>query len=209
VSSDLASGTDLGTFLGLSPAPTGATLTSLNRYVDGAVALFQKLTHRTEAPFQDEESDRIEIHDGMGQTTILLDYPPDLVTEVTIGRDLDDPSETLDVSDPLQVIWREGDRRLRRTDGKNWQVSWATPGFVKVVYDAQADLPEDVRQAVLRLAGTLYQQQVSGTLTGLKSETLDNYSATYADLNTTVTTTGLADPAWIDVVDAHRRLIAL
>jgi hypothetical protein len=69
------------------------------------------------------------------------------------------------------------------------------------VYDTQDDLPADVTAAVLAMAAQGYQTQ--GT-EGITSETLDNYSVTFAKPGVTATV-----PGWQSAVSRYRRLVTL
>ena len=212
--SDLADGTDLAKFLGLSPLPAvnSPVWIQLDDQVTAAITAFELDTHRTLAPFQDEQTGRKEIHDGIGQKYLLLDYQPRSVSAAIVGTDLANPTETLTVGDPAVVVWRKGDRRLWRMDGKRWHVGWKTPGWVQVTYNTLADLPEDVKQAVLQYAATLYHSLPISGSAGIQSEseTLDNYSRSVTYANASVTEAAPeASLQWLSAVKRHKRLIAV
>lgn len=210
---DLASADQLTLLLGL---PEGTDADLLDMLVTQAEAIFEAETNRRDTPFQAAQTDRAEVHDAVGNVRLWLDYPIADVTTIELGQDVNAPDETLDPA--TQVVFRVGTRQLIRTDGGVWSamtwalLSWArggpqvpsgdwpaSPSFVQVTYNTQDDLPEDARTAVLQLAAQMYRGLGSE---GLSSETLDNYSATFAGTAQTV-------PGWSQAVARNRRLVAL
>lgn len=197
--SDLASVGDLALLLGLAEGTDEDLLTVL---LDGAVALFESQTGRTLTPFASGVTGRVEILDARPATRIWLDYPIQDVTAIALGVDVANPDETLNPDDPKKVSWRVGQRVLMRTDGRLWTTAWGSfdrwPSFIQVTYDTQDDLPADAKLAVLQLASAMYRR---GGAEGIRSETLDNYSVTFAQA-------AAEDPAWQLAVNHHRRLVA-
>lgn len=190
---DLATVDDLTLLLGLAE---GTDEDLLQLLLDGAEALFESDAARAAAPFQSAQTGRVEILEGRRSRQLWLDYPVQTVTAIALGVDVNSPTETLTPGDATKVVWRAGSRRLTRTDGGHWQTG--DPSYVKVTYDAQADLPEDAKLAILKLAAAMYQR---GGTEGVRSETLDTYSVTFAHV-------AQEDPAWQLAVNYHRRLVA-
>jgi hypothetical protein len=221
MASDLASVDELALLLGLSESQAETDEDLLELILDGAVALFQSETDRSDTPFQESEEDREEIFDARNTARVMLDYPIASVSAIALGVNVASPSETLDPDDAAQVVYRIGKRDLVRTDGGLWSagsgvLSWARggalvpdvdggPSFVKVTYTTQDDLPADAKAAVLRLAAQLYQQKDRG---GVDSETLDNYTVMYTNMST-FADASRKDPAWAVAVQKHRRFVAL
>lgn len=202
---DLASTDDLGLLLGLTEAQTELAEDLLTLLLDGAESLFEAETGRSAIPFQAAQTGRVEIRDGSRSRKLWLDYPVATLSAVVIGVDVGAPDTTLTVADARSVVWRVGKREIVRTDGGCWQSG--CPSFVKATYTTQADLPEDAKAAVLGLCATMYGQ-IGAKTAGIKSETLDNYSATYVTQQDFVTA-ARQDPAWAIAVAAHRRLVAV
>lgn len=217
---DLASVDELATLLGLTETEQDTAEDLLTLLLDSAEAVFESQVDRLERPFQAAQSGRVEIHEGIGSTKLGLDYPIGTVTAIALGLDVAAPTETLSPADATKVVWRAGQRTLTRTDGGVWTsqgsalLSWARggplvpdefdtlPGYVKVTYDAADDLPADAKLAVLGLAALMYRQ--SGA-EGVQSETLDNYSVTFAKASQVAETV----PGWLPAVQRHRRLVAV
>lgn len=202
---DLATAEDLALLLGLTDAQAELAEDLLTSLLDGAESLFEADTGRSAIPFLAAQSGRVEIRDGSRSRKLWLDYPVSAVTAAVIGVDVASPDVTLTVADARSIVWRVGKRELVRTDGGCWQSG--CPSFVKVTYNAQADLPEDAKAAVLRLAAAMWGQR--STLTaGVASETLDNYSVTYVT-QSAFAEVARQDPAWAIAVSRHRRLVSV
>lgn len=203
---DLATPDDLALLLGLTDAQAELADDLLTALVDGAEGLFEADTGRAAIPFRAAQSGRVEIRDGSRSRKLWLDYPVATVTAIAIGVDVGDPAETLAPADARKVVWRVGARLLTRTDGGSWG-GGCWPAYVKVTYDAQADLPEDAKAAVLRLAAAMWGQRATLTA-GIASETLDNYSVTYTT-QSAFADVARQDPAWAIAVARHRRLVSV
>jgi len=186
---DLVSLSELKTFLRVSGTTDDALLETL---LDQIEDLFERACGRSHAPFQGAQTGRVEWHDGTART-LWLDYPVQSLTAITLGHDASAPVETLAVSDPAIVRWEVGSRRVERVDG----ATFGAPGvrrFVRVTYDAQADLPASAALAVKRATATVYRQIGSEDA---RSEQLPDFSHVLAE--------AAADPAWQLAVAAHRR----
>lgn len=204
--SDLATVDDLALLLGLTETQADLAEDLLTQLLDSAEALFESETGRLGLPFQAAQTGRIEILRAPRSANLWLEYPIAQVSKVAMGLDVEAPTETLDPTDAAQLVWRAGQRLLERTDGRGWS-GWCATRFVKVTYDAQADLPEDAKAAVLRLAAAMWGTK--GNLNaGLASETLDNYSATYVN-QSMFADAARQDPAWVIAVARHRRFTAI
>lgn len=128
-----------------------------------AISEFVRDCHREHRPFQDAESGRVEVRDGTGTREVWVDYPVGALTALTLGRTAT-PDETLDVSDPEVISWKEGDRRIVRVDGGVFGCK-GSPNYVRVTYDAQADLPVDAANAVKRRAAAYWRESGTGEAT--------------------------------------------
>ena len=182
---------DLQAYLGID---TDAEL--LQALLDEVEALLVAACDRQDRPFAAAaEAARTEIHDGTGTATLWLDYPAsaaDTVTSLVIGRDAEDPDETVDVSD---IFVRAGSRQLRRTDGGRFGCV-DDPGVVHVTYTAAADLPADAALAVKRVVAAIYWQRGSE---GTSTERVGGYSAELSAV-------AASDPVWRAAVDRHREV---
>jgi hypothetical protein len=197
--SNLADAEDLATLLGLALPLSSTDEALLEQLLDRATTIFETAVNRADSPFGSGRTGLIEIYEGQGSRRLVLNYPIKAVTSVVIGRDLSAPEVTLDVTDPLVVMFRG--RELLRNDGLGWKLPSHHPSFVKIVYNSLDDVPTDATEAVLSLAGMMYQRV---GIEGLKSETLDNYSASFltqTDFDTEV-------PGWTLAVEHHKRLLA-
>lgn len=142
-----------------------------------------------------------------------------MVTSIKLGRSFATPDETLDPTDPEQVMYKVGGTELLRTDGGYWDrstgglLSWAAggrmnegltpngpPTMVQVVYTTQDFRPPEAQLAVVLAVAALYNQRGNE---GLKSESLGQYSYTLANLTAEE---GPVGKAWRDAVEAHRRV---
>jgi hypothetical protein len=207
---DLASVDDLALLLGLTEAQAELGEDLLTQLLDGAEALFEAETGRGDVPFAAAATGRVEILEARRSRRLWLDYPIATVTAIALGADVSTPSETLAPADATKVVWRAGERAIVRVDGGVWSTTCrpfeAAPSFVKVTYNTQADLPDDAKAAVLRLAAAMYGQRPSLTQ-GIASETLDNYSVSFVN-QSMFADAARTDPAWAIAVARHRRLTA-
>lgn len=204
---ELASTDELALALGLSEVQADLQDDYLAFLLDQAEVLFTTATHRSGVPFQAAEDGRIEILEAPVGRTLWLDYPVSEVTDVIVGADLLNPDTTLDPTDAADLIWRAGKRDVVRMD-EPWSPRRGldcAPVFVQVTYDAQADLPLDAKAAVLSLARAGYHAAATASGT-IQSESLDNYSVTYATAVQAMTTAQAVDPAWALAVARHKRL---
>jgi hypothetical protein len=204
---ELASTDELALKLGLSEVQADLQDDYLAFLLDQAEALFTTATNRADIPFQDAEADRVEIIEAPTGRSLWLDYRVAEVTDVIVGSDLLNPEVTLDPTDASEVIWRAGKRDLVRMDA-TWRCRApkdAVPIFVQVTYDTQADLPDDAKAAVLSLAAAGYHGAATASGT-IQSETLDNYSVSYATAQQAMTLAQASDPAWAIAVARHKRL---
>lgn len=203
---DLATVDDLVLRLKLSESTADQNDDLLQALLDDAEALFLSHTGRVACPFSAAISGRVEIHEAPADRLLFVDYPVDAITDIVIGPDIANPTDTLDVTDATQVVWREGSRQIVRMDDF-WRLPapWcAAPSFVQVTYDTQEDLPPDAAAAVLSLAATGWNtsRTASGTI---QSEQLDNYQVTYALARDAMTIVAQQSPAWAIAVARHRR----
>jgi hypothetical protein len=189
---DLATLAEFEEFLGGTVA---AEATLRQAILDGVEAAFERECGRTAIPFVAAQSARAEVRDGSGSEAIWLDYPITTLTSITLGYDHTDPDETLTVAD---LLYASGTRRIVRQDG--WFGPFEAPRYVKVTYDAAADLPADAKLAVLREAARRYRARGSEEV---KSETMGPYSVTYA----TASTGTSGDPEWRAAVAMHTRVL--
>lgn len=189
---------ELKTYLGDAPASADDTL--LTQLIDDVEALFASETGRALSSFQAAGSARTEVHDGTGSSTLWLDYPIVALTSITLGYDASVPDETLTIADRNVLVYAVGERRIMRTDGGRFgRVGW--PGYVQVVYDFGADLPDNAALAIKSVAAMAYRRRGSEAE---KSETLGSfYSHTMVDDIATV------DPFWTMAVAANRRTLLL
>lgn len=164
--------------------------------LDQVEATFLRECGRELVPFADTQAARAETRDGTGTAFLFLDYPVTTLTSVTLGYDPLTPDETVDIT---QVVRGAGRRRLVRIDGGAFG-GFGAPRYVKVVYDAGADLPTDVKAAILRMAATMYRRRGSEEV---KSETMGPYSVTFANVDQVAA----ADPVWAAAVAGHTRSV--
>lgn len=148
---------------------------------------------RKDRPFQAASAGRIEYAEGSGAATLWLDYPVAALTSVALGPDHTAPSETLVVNDQTKLVWSVGSPRLVRVDGGLFGAV-DQPRFVKVTYDAGADLPSDATLAVLRVTAAIWRQRGAEDVT---SERVGGYSADLAPAAD-------SDPVWQAVVAQYR-----
>ena len=190
--SDLVSLTDAKTFLEISVSTDDALLTDLLEHLEG---LFEANTGRKSVPFTAAATARSEVKDGTGSRMLYLDYTIADVTSISLGFDSSDFVETLDPDDPDVVVWGVGSRIIERVDGGRFGAAGA-PRYVTVVYNHQADLPQEAQIAIKRLLSQVYRQRGSEDAT---REEIGNYTRTLSKLVDT-------DPIWESAVTANRRM---
>ncbi len=189
---DLVSLTEVKTFLEISATTDDTLLTGLLEHAEG---LFEAHTGRKSVPFVAAASARSEVKDGTGAAKLYLDYTIADVTSISLGFDSSDFAETLNPDDPDVVVWGVGSRIIQRVDGGRFGFAGA-PRYVTVVYDHQADLPEEAQIAIKRLVSQVYRQRGSEDAT---REEIGNYTRTLSRLMDT-------DPIWEAAVTANRRM---
>jgi hypothetical protein len=167
----------------------------LQMLLDGTEEDFERECGRASVPFVAAALARAEVRDGVGSDAIWLDYGITTLTSVTLGYDHSDPDETLTVAD---LIYAAGSRRIVRLNG--WFGPFDAPRYVKITYDAAADLPTDVKLAVLDEATRRYRTRGSEEV---KSETMGPYSVTYRDAS--VGHSG--DSGWSRAIAKHTRVL--
>jgi hypothetical protein len=166
----------------------------LQLLLDQVTAMFERLCDRKRAPFSDAIPARSEVHDGTGTDTLFLDYPVASLTSVKIGRDVNAPTETLDVADVDVLVYAAGEREIRRTDGGTFGELDAAR-CVHVTYATEDDRPDDAKLAVKRVVAQLYGQRGSEDAA---SETVDGHQRQMADLAAT-------DAVFCAALRTHRR----
>lgn len=190
---DMVSLADLQTFLELSGGTDDNLLTDL---LDHAEGLFESETGRKATPFTAADTGRSEVKDGTGSAELYLDYPISAITSISLGFDSSDFDETLTPSDPDKVVWGVGSRRIMRVDGGIFGRT-AQPRYLTIVYDHQADLPEEVQLAIKRVVAQIYRQRGSEDAT---REQIGPYVRNLSDLVTT-------DPLWRRAVAGNTRRV--
>lgn len=146
------------------------------------------------APFAIAASGRTEVHDGTGTHELWLEYPASSLTSVALGYDPLTPDETLDVSDPSVIV--AAGARLSRVDGGTFGFAGA-PLYVRVTYNASADLPQDAALAIVRAATAVFRQRGSEDAS---RESLGGVTTDFSRITE-------SDPVWTSAVQAHRRLM--
>jgi hypothetical protein len=187
--STLATLEHLWDFLGLE---WGEEEELLQQLLDEVEATFVAACRRQHRPFQGAELGRVEEHDGSGSTSLWLHYPVTALATVTLGADHEHPDETLTAAD-LHVV--AGRRRIQRRNGATFGALDA-PGYVRVTYNAAADLPLGAGLAVVRVAAAVYRQRGSEDVKSERSGTYSSELAAVAD----------SDPLWQAAVEAHREI---
>ena len=190
---DLVSLADLQTFLELSSGTDDDLLTDL---LDHAEGLFESETGRKNVPFIAAASARSEVKDGTGSAEVYLDYPINDITSISLGFDSSAFVETLTPSDPDKVVWGARSRRIMRVDGGIFGRT-GQPRYLTIVYDFNADLPEEAQLAIKRVVAQTYRQRGSEDAT---REKIGPYSR---DLSNLVET----DPLWRRAVAANTRRV--
>lgn len=170
---DLVSVEDLQTFLELSSGTDDALLGDL---LDHAEGLFESECGRKDAPFTAADTARSEVKDGTGSPELYLDYPISDVTSISIGFDSLNFEDTLDPDDPDVVVWGAGSRRIERVDGGIFG-RLGKPRYLTILYDFQADLPEEAQLAIKKVVAQVYRQRGSE---GATREQIGSYIRTMA-----------------------------
>lgn len=166
---------------------------------EGVEAQFLTAAGRGDLPFIAATTARVEIHDGTGTERLYLDYQIASATGVTsilIGQDPATPTETLDPTDIDVISYSADSRQILRTDGGRFARA-GRARVVQVTYDHAADLPDDARLAILRVAAQVYEQRGREDA---KTEKLGDLSSAMAHLITD-------DPIWSQAVARHSRLV--
>ena len=192
--SDLVSLAEVKVFLKIPVATTGddTLLTDLLEHAEG---VFESDAGRKDTPFTAVASARSEVRDGTGTRHIDLDYDISDVASISLGFDSSDFVETLNPDDADKVVWGTSQRRISRVDGGRFgSADW--PRYITVVYDHEADLPEDAQIAVKRLVAEVYRQRGS-------EEASREQIGTY--IRSMGTVTSRFDKHWTVAVEANRR----
>ena len=192
---DLVSVAELKVFLKIAVADTDDD-TLLGDLLDHTEGLFESETGRKDAPFVTSGSDRSEVNDGTGTPELYLDYPISDVTSISLGFDSGDFEDTLDPDDADIVVWGAGSRKIERVDGGVFG-RLNKPRYVTVVYDFQADLPEEAQLAIKRVVGQIYRQRGSEDA---DREQIGSYIRKLSNLVDT-------DPLWRRAVEGNRRRV--
>lgn len=189
--SDLVSVAELQAFL-----KSGAVDdTLMGAILDGVEALLERQCNRVEAPFTASVTPVTEVWDGTGGAVLFLHYGITTLTSVKIGADASSPDETLTVADVHSVRFASGKRRLVRADGGTFGEA-GDQRVVHVAYTPAADLPEDCKQAVKRVAAAVYNQL--GT-EGTSAQSVGGFSHSIEQVAT-------GDMAWMLAVHGHTRI---
>lgn len=145
--SDLVELADLKTYLGDAPASSHDTL--LQALLDGVEALFISETGRSAFT---AAGDAVEVLDGTGTSELYLDFPiaEDGLTSIKLGYNSTSPDETLAVTDKNVLVYGEGSRIVRRTDGGTFGRG-GEPRYVTVEYEHQGDEVADTASAALAI----------------------------------------------------------
>ena len=188
---ELVSVPEMLAFLG---NPQGADSTLLESILDGVEDQFEAACNRRERPFQGApDAARLEVRDGTGTPSLFLDYPITTLTSVTLGRNVADLDETLDITDVDVLVYEVGSRRIIRTDGGTFGCL-GSPRYVRVTYLPAADLPDLVALAVKRATAAIYRQLGAEDST---SERLSTFSRELLEVF------GDGDSVWRAAVHAH------
>ena len=175
-------------FLGVEDAQE---IPVLERIIDGVEALFLVQANRRERPFQAAQAGRVDVLDGTGSPVLVLDYPVTSLTSVLIGADPLAPVESLAVADVQVLRYRVNRATLTRIGGTFG--TRADPRVVHVTYNAAADLPEEVRLAVLSVTAAVYRRRGSEDAS---SERVGGYATDLAAV-------AKSDPLWQMALSAH------
>lgn len=182
------------TYLGDAPASADDAL--ITALIDDVEALFASEAGRGTVAFQAAAAGRVEFHDATGAAHLYLDYPVAALTSVSLGWNTAAFDETLTIADPTVIVYTVGGRRITRTDGGTFGRAGHLK-YVRVVYDAAADLPAGAKLAIKSVVAQAYRRRGSEAE---KSETLGSfYSRTLVD------DVAGADPYWRTAVAANAR----
>lgn len=191
MAADLVSLAEFDAWLGGAVTAENDMRTAILEQVE---AQFERECGRSAIPFVAAQPGRAEVRDGTGSEAIWLDYPISVLTSITLGFDHTNPTETLTVGD---LLYAAGERRIVRQDGRFG--CFGAPRYVKVTYNAAADLPVDAKLAILNEAARRYRARGSEEV---KSETMGPYSVTFAR------STGASEESdWSRAVAAHTRVL--
>lgn len=148
---------DLKTFLGDAPASSDDVL--LQDLLDEIEALFLNECGRSEST---APGDVVEVLDGTGTAGLYLEFPiaEDGLTSVKLGYNSASPDETLAVTDKSILVYGEGSRVVRRTDGGTFGRG-GEPRYVTVEYEHQGDEVSGAELAIKRACALVYRQRGS------------------------------------------------
>ena len=154
---DLVTAAEFADYLGLPVLDATAAL-----LLDQVEAVFEAECGRSDRPFAAAATaERTERHDGTGTSRLYVDYPIATLTSVKLGVEVANPTETLDVADQTKLLWQSGERLLERIDGGVFGQRRTWSKYVTVVYTPAADLPVDVKPAIMYEAAVLYRKRGS------------------------------------------------
>ena len=190
---DLVSVANLKTFLEISGSGDDTLFGAL---LDHAEGLFESETGRKDTPFIAASTARSEVKDGTGSAELYLDYSISAITSISLGFDSSNFVETLTPGDPDQVVWGAGSRRIMRVDGGIFG-RVGRPRYLTIVYDFQADLPEEAQLAIKRVVAQIYRQRGSEDAT---RERIGGYMRALSNLAQT-------DPLWRRAVEGNTRRV--
>lgn len=165
----------------------------LGQFAEQVVAAFERAVGRPATPFRKGQAARQEIRDGTGTEHLWLDYPVQALTQViTLGYDSNAWDDSLTPTDITTVTFQVGSHRVSRVDGGTFG-ALGRPNYVRVTYDSQDDLPEDVKLAVARVTAALWR------------ESMEPEGVADRELESTATLPLVADrdPLWQLAVAAH------
>lgn len=182
-------------YIGDVPTEDEELVQDLLDHVEG---LFETESGRTATSFRAAANSRTEVKDGTGHAELYLDFPVSALTSVKLGHDAADPVETLDVADPDIITFGAGSRRLVRTDGGVFGRA-GQARYVQVVYNHQADLPEEAQLAIKSVCAIAYRRR------GNEEATQDSIGGSYS--RTMLQDIAASDPFWQRAVSANRRMI--
>lgn len=165
----------------------------LDRLITLVEALFLSQVNRRHRPYQAAQTARAEVHNGTGDATLFLDYPIAALSSVKIGANPSSPDETLAVGDLAVLRYAVGGVELRRVDGGCFGTD-GDPRVVHVLYNAAADLPDDVVLAVQNVVVTIWRRRGSEDVT---SDRVGGFQGEYLAI-------AAADPLWTLAVAANR-----
>ncbi len=189
--SDLLDLAELAEECGLSEDSEDTAL--LGALAEQVVRAFEGQCNRSDRPFRKSQTGRVEIKDGTGSSTLWLDYPIKALTvAVTLGYNPSAWDESLDPTDVTKLTLQAGSPRVARVDGGRFGCL-GQPNYVRVTYDTQDDLPEDVQLAVNRMAKALYQELKTADATADRAFEPDQALPLVAD----------RDPFWDMAIAAH------